>query len=127
MSILSHFPLEPGCADYSFLDQVIAVFEQDLNSMCTNSFKTPELDASFGEPDNVILSVSLGLLCSGSTVSDISELQLAPRVKSLKLWHQAWEFLLSIPLASKMSAFKLICYFSGHPAAFGFRASPPDT
>ena len=30
-------------------------------------------------------------------------------------------------LATKMSASKLICYFSSHPAAFGFQAStPPD-
>ena len=32
-----------------------------------------------------------------------------------------------MPLATKMSASKLICYFSNHPAAFGFQVStPPD-
>ena len=29
-------------------------------------------------------------------------------------------------LATKMSASKLICYFSSHPAAFGFQSSTPS-
>ena len=36
-------------------------------------------------------------------------------------------FLPPVSLATKMSASELLCYFSSHPAAFGFRAStPPD-
>ena len=32
-----------------------------------------------------------------------------------------------VSLATKVSASKLICYFSSHPAAFGFQSStPPD-
>ena len=33
--------------------------------------------------------------------------------------------LVPMPLATKMSASKLICYFSSHPAAFRFQFSPP--
>ena len=37
---LIHFPLEPGCEDYSFLDQAIANFEQGLDSFLTDSQNT---------------------------------------------------------------------------------------
>ena len=44
-----------------------------------------------------------------------------------KLWCQARALLSPVSLATKMSASKLIRYFSSHPAAFGFWAStPPD-
>ena len=46
VSSLSHFPLEPGCEDYSFLDQAVAYFEQGLDSILTNFLETPELDTS---------------------------------------------------------------------------------
>ena len=46
VSLLTHFPLEPGCEDYSFLDQAVAYFEQGLDSVLTSSFETPELDTS---------------------------------------------------------------------------------
>ena len=33
VSSVTHFPLELGCEDYSFLDQVVADFEQGLDSI----------------------------------------------------------------------------------------------
>ena len=42
-----------------------------------------------------------------------------------KLWCQARALLTPVSLATKMSASKLIRYFSSHPAAFGFQASTP--
>ena len=58
VSSLTHFLLEPGCEDYAFLDQAVADFEQDLDSILTDSFETPELDTSLDEPDVIISSVS---------------------------------------------------------------------
>ena len=55
---LTHFPLEPGCQDYSFLDQAVADFEQGLDSILTDSVETLELDTSLDEPDAVTSSVS---------------------------------------------------------------------
>ena len=53
--------------------------------------------------------------------------QLAPTIRTHKLWCQARALLAPISLATKMSASKLIHYFSSHPAAFGFWAcTPPD-
>ena len=53
--------------------------------------------------------------------------QLAPSIRTRKLWYQARALLTPVSLATKMSASKLIHYFSSHPAAFGFWAStPPD-
>ena len=60
VSSMTHFPLEPGCKDYSFLDQAVADFEQGLDSILTDSIETPELDASLGEPDAIASSVSSG-------------------------------------------------------------------
>ena len=52
---------------------------------------------------------------------------LAPSIHTRKLWCQARALLAPVPLATKMSASKLVHYFSSHPAAFGFQAStPPD-
>ena len=89
---------------------------------------TPELDTSLEEPDAITSSsVSSGFLCLVSTLSDNSKLQLAPSIHTCKLWCQARDLLPPVSLATKMSASKLICYFSSHPAAFGFQAStPPD-
>ena len=79
------------------------------------------------EPDATTSSVSSGVLHLVSTISDTSKLQLAPRIKSDKLWCQARTLLAPIPLATKMSASILIGYFSSHTAAFGFLSStPPD-
>ena len=37
---LIHFPLEPSCEDYFFLDKAVANFEQGLDSILTDSLKT---------------------------------------------------------------------------------------
>ena len=89
VSSLTHFPLEPGCDDYSFLDQVVADFEQGWDSILTDSLETPELDASLDKPDAIPSSVSSGFLCLVSTLSDHSTPQLAPSIRSHKLWCQA--------------------------------------
>ena len=72
MSSLTHFPLEPGCDNYVFLDQAVADFEQGLDSILTDSLETPELDTSLEEPDAITSSVSSGFLCLVSTLSDNS-------------------------------------------------------
>ena len=59
MSSLTHFPLESGCEDYSFLDQAVADFEQGLQSILNNSIETPEFDMSLDEPYANTSSVSL--------------------------------------------------------------------
>ena len=124
VSSLTHFPLEPGCEDYAFLDEAVADFEQGLDSIHTDSLKTLELDTSLEENDAITSSVSSGFLCSVSTISDNSKLLLAPRICTCKLWCQARALLPPVSLATKMSTSKLICYFSSHP---GFWAStPPD-
>ena len=51
MPSLNHFPLEPGCENYSFLDQAVVDFEQGWDSILTDSINIPELDTCFDEPD----------------------------------------------------------------------------
>ena len=127
VSSLTHFPLEPGCEDYSFLGQAVAGFEQGLDSILTDSLETPELDTSLDETDVITSSVSSGFLHLVSTLSDNSKPQLASDIHAYKLWCQARALLAPVSLATKMSASKLINYFSIHSAAFGFWAStPPD-
>ena len=128
VSSLTHFPLEPGCEDYAFLDQAVADFEQGLDSILTGSLETPELETSLDEPDAITSSsVSFGFLCSVRTLSDNSKPQHALSIQTCKLWCQARALLAPVSLATKMSASKLISYFSNHPTAFGFWAStPPD-
>ena len=127
MSPLTHFPLEPGCEDYAFLDQAVADFKQGLDSILTDSLRTLEMDTSLEEPDVITSSVSSGFFHSVSTLSGNSKPQLAPSICTCKLWCQARALLAPVSLATKMSASKLIHYFSSHPAAFGFWAStPPD-
>ena len=60
VSSLTHFPLELGCEDYSFLDQAVADFEQGFDSILTDSIETPELDTSLDEHDAITSSVSSG-------------------------------------------------------------------
>ena len=87
----------------------------------TDSVETLELDASLEEPDGFTSSVS-----SVSTISDTSKPQLAPSIQSDKMC-QARVRLFHLSVAGKMSASKLIQYFSSHPAAFGFQSySLPD-
>ena len=106
VSSLTHFPLEPGCEDYSFLDQAVAYFDQGLGSILTDSIKTPELDTSLVEPDAITSSASSGFLFLVSTISDTSKLQLVPSIRSHKLWCQDRVLLAPVPLAIKMSASK---------------------
>ena len=80
VSSLIHFALEPGCEDYAFLDQAVAYFEQGLDSILTDSLKTPELETSLDEPDVITSSVSSGFLHSVSMLSDNSKPQLAPSI-----------------------------------------------
>ena len=122
---LPTLPWDHGCQDYSFLDQAVADFEQGLDSILTGSIETPELDTSFDEPDAITSSVSSGFLCLISTISDTSNLQLAPSIRSHKLYCQARVPLAHVPLTTKMLASKWICYLSIHPAAFGFPTSTP--
>ena len=75
VSSLTHFPLEPGCEDYAFLDQAVVDFEQGLDSILTDSLETPDLDTSMQESDAVTSSVSSGLLHLVSTISDNSKPQ----------------------------------------------------
>ena len=127
VSSLTHFPLEPGCEDYAFLGQAVADFNQVLDSILTDSLETPELDTSLEEPVAITSSVSSGFLHLVSTLSDNSKPQHAPSIHTHKLWCQARALLAPVSLATKMSASKLIRYFSSHLASFGFRAStPPD-
>ena len=75
VSSLTHFPLEPGCEDYAFLDQAVADFKQGFDSILTDSLETPELDTSLDEPDAVTSSsVSSGFLLLVGTLSDNSKL-----------------------------------------------------
>ena len=79
------------------------------------------------EADVITSSVSSGFLYSVSTISDTYKLHFAPSIRTYKLWCQARALLAPVPLATKMSASKLIIYFSSHPAAFGFQSSAqPD-
>ena len=85
---------------------------------------TPKLDAF---SDNADAVSSSGFLHSVGTISDNSRPQLAPSIKYCKLWCQARALFLPVAQAGKMSASKLIHYFSRHPPSFGFQASsPPD-
>ena len=36
VSTLTHFPLEPGCDDYYFVDKVVADFKHGFNSILTD-------------------------------------------------------------------------------------------
>ena len=58
VSSLTHFPLEPGCEDYSFLNPAVKDFEYGLDSFFTDSVNTPELEVSFDEAVAIPSSVS---------------------------------------------------------------------
>ena len=123
VSLLTRFPLFPLCLFGSgccWLWTKLGFHPHQLT-------QTPELDTSLDEPDVITSSVSSGFLFSVSTLSDNSRPQLAPRICTCKVWCQARALLAPVSLVTKMSACKLIHYFSSHPAAFGFWAStPPD-
>ena len=94
------------------MDQAVEDFEVGLVSALTDAVDRPELDASFDGVDAMPSSVSLGLLCLVSIASHNSILQLAPSIKSHKLWCQARALLLPVPQAGQMSASRLIYYFA---------------
>ena len=52
VSTFTHFLCEPGCKDYSILDQAVEDFEQGPDSILRDFVKTPDLDASFYESDD---------------------------------------------------------------------------
>ena len=110
MSTLTHFPFEPGCKDYSFLDKAVEDLKHGLDSILTDCHVS------------LVSSVCLYLFF---ILSANSRPQLTPRIKSCKLWHQARALPLPVTWTGKMLAFMLICYFSSHPAAFCFLASSP--
>ena len=60
MPLLTHLPLEPGCEDYSFIDQAFPDFEQGLESILADSIEKLELDASLDEPDAITSSLFSG-------------------------------------------------------------------
>ena len=127
VSSLTHLLLEPGGEDYSFLEQAVADFEQSFDSILTDSIQTQGLDTSLDASEAITSSVSSGFLHLVSTISDTSNPKLASSIRSPKLWCQARALLPHVPLATKMSASKLIHFFSSHPAAFGLQSStPPD-
>ena len=119
VSSLTHFPLEPRCEDYSFLDQAVTDFEQGLDSILTNSLEIPELDTSVDEPDAITYSVSSGFLNSVFFLI-ILNCSLFLALGLINCGARLGLFLHLCPLATKMSASKLIHYFSSHPAAFRF-------
>ena len=81
------------------------------------------MDASLHDTDVMPFLVSSGFLCTVSTVSDTSKLHLTHTVKSHNLWCQIRAVLLPVLQAGRMSASKVIHYFSGHSATFGVQAS----
>ena len=75
------------------------------------------------------MSLHLQSLLGFSTqyFSDNSKPQFAPSIWSHKLWCQARALLAPVPLTTKMSASKLIHFFSSHLAAFESQSiTPPD-
>ena len=123
VSLLTHFLLEAVFEDYSFLDQAVEGIEYGLDFILTDSIETPKLDASFDEADTMSSSVPSGFLNSVNTNYDISKPQLAPSSKCYKVRGQARALLLPIPQTGKMSASKLIHYFSSHLETSQFQAS----
>ena len=73
MSLLIHFPLEPGCEDCSFLDPAISDFEQGLESILTDAIKTLELHTSLMSLMSLLLQSLQGFLHSITALSDASK------------------------------------------------------
>ena len=127
LSSLTHFPHEPGCEEYSFLDQAIWDFEEGFDSILTDSARTLGLNTFLDEHDVITSSFSSAFLHSGSPASDTFKPQLASSIRSFTLWCKAGGLLSPVSLATRMLASKLIHYFSKHPATFGFQSSTsPD-
>ena len=83
---LTYFLLEPGCKDYSCLDQEVEEYEHGLDSILTGSVKAPEPDASFDEAYTMPSSVSSGFLCLVITILIFLNCKLSSAgIKSHKL------------------------------------------
>ena len=78
-------PVEPGCGDYTFLDQVMEDSKQSLDYIFVYSSETPKLNVSFDESFTVDCSVFSGSPCLVSTISKTSELKLVPSIEFHKL------------------------------------------
>ena len=78
----------------------MAVFEQGLYIILTDSIDTLELDASFEEFHGVPSLVLSAFPCSVGTISDTSKLQLAPSIKCHKLL-QVRALLWPVPVAGQ--------------------------
>ena len=72
MPTLTHFHLNQGLRITLSWTKAVVDFEHGLDSILTDSIKTPELDASCDELDVVPSSLSSGFLGSVSTISDNS-------------------------------------------------------
>ena len=110
------------------LHQALADFEQGLDSILTDQLKTPELETSL---DELMLLHLLQSLLDFSTqlvpFLIVLSCSLLLAFELVNCGARLGLFLPPVSLATKMSASKLIHYFSSHPAAFGFQAStPPD-
>ena len=103
MSILTLYPLEPGCEDYSFLDQTLKTLSIVLILSSCTPLQALKLDAFFDEADAVPSSVYSGILNLVTPISDTSRLQLTHNIKSHILWCQAWALFLPVPQTGKMS------------------------
>ena len=87
VSTLVHFQFN-WVVSYIFFRPSVEKFEHGLNSIFTYSIKTWELDASFHEPDVSLFSLFRDPV-HGEYLSDNSEPQLPPSMKSCKIWCQA--------------------------------------
>ena len=117
---------EPGCGDYSFLDQTVADIEQGLDFILIDSFETPELDTSLDEPDAITSSVPSGCFHLVSTILILSNCSLP---LALGLTNCGARLGCLFPLCLLLTRFQHLNWFttSSHPAAFGFLPStPPD-
>ena len=64
VSTLTHFPLEPGCENYSFLDQAVEDLSMVWIQFSQDSVNKPKLDAFLDEADALASSVSSDFLHS---------------------------------------------------------------
>ena len=82
VSTLTHFPLVPGCEDYSFLDRAAKDFEHGLDSILAHTIDKPKVDTSFDKAIAMPSSVSSRFLGLARTDSDNSRLQLTSSIIS---------------------------------------------
>ena len=121
---LTHFQLEQGCEDYSFLDQAVSQF--GLDSVLTDSINTLELDASFDEANTVLSSVPLGFLNSVAFLI-ILDYSLILALNLISYGASLGHYFCLYHRQVKCQPLSWFCYFSSHPTAFGFQASlSPD-